>query len=146
VARHAAWLRRRFPSVLADPLSDVHPDIVREVLVTVPGTPSLDLSEWEWRHLAGASAGVAIYDTAPRPFRRIAFRHLVDPDDSDALDAREERLLVLKALQGRPWESVAEELDYHSTAECMRALGRLTGRLVDLYGSETTRAERRRFE
>ncbi len=143
---HADWFVRRVPSMLGDPLDGLEPDVVRESLSAVDATPSLDLSDAEWRMLAGAPAGAAIYDTAPRPFARIALRHLVDPADPDALSDRDERLLVLKALQGRPWAEVTDVLDFTSRAECMRSFGRAFGPLVDLYGDETVREERGRFE
>ncbi|MHB9286356.1 tRNA(Met) cytidine acetyltransferase TmcA [Halobacteriales archaeon Cl-PHB] len=145
VDRHTSWFLRRLPSMLSDPLDDVDPDVVRETLRSVDGTPTLDLSPDEWRVLAGAPTGAAIFDTAPRPFGRIALRHLVDPVDSEALSTRQERLLVLKALQGRPWAEVADRLNFHSHAECMRSFGRAVGPLVDLYGDETARHERSRF-
>jgi len=53
-------------------------------------------------------------DSAPGAFRDLALAALIEGDDGsetgDALDDREERLLVRKVLQGRPWESVADEL------------------------------------
>jgi tRNA(Met) cytidine acetyltransferase len=100
----------------------------------------------EWRLAAGISNGAAIFETAPRPIRRLALRHLVDPAVPDLLSRREERLLVLKALQARPWTDVVERLDSHSHATCMRALGDAVGRLVETYGDETAREELERFE
>jgi tRNA(Met) cytidine acetyltransferase len=88
---------------------------------------------------------MAILDTAPRPVERLALRHFVDPHDSSALDARQERLLALKALQHRSWPAVADALDFHSTAECKRALPDAVRPLVSAYGNEVARAELERF-
>jgi len=48
-----------------------------------------------------------MYDSAPGAFRDLALAALIEGDDGsetgDALDDREERLLVRKVLQGRPW-------------------------------------------
>jgi tRNA(Met) cytidine acetyltransferase len=132
--------------MLSDPLSDLDPDVVRETLRAVSGTPALDLDRWEWRVAAGVPAGGAILDTAPRPFRRLALRHLVAPDDPDLLSDREERLLVRKALQARRWSTVADELGFHSRSTCMRSVGEVVGDLVDAYGGDVAGAERRRFE
>jgi tRNA(Met) cytidine acetyltransferase len=144
--RHAGWFLRRLPGMLSDPLSDLDPDVVRETLRAVSGTPALDLDRWEWRVAAGVPAGAAILDTAPRPFCRLALRHLVAPDDPDLLSDREERLLVRKALQARRWSTVADELGFHSRSTCMRSVGEVAGDLVDAYGGDVAGAERRRFE
>jgi tRNA(Met) cytidine acetyltransferase len=143
--RHADWFRRRVAGTLADPLADADPDAVRAALRTVAGEPELDLSLPEWRVVVGADEGAAIYDTAPRPFRRLALRHLIAPADPDALAPRAERLLVRKTLQARPWATVADELGYDSPAACKRALGSAAGRLADLYGGEPVREERDRL-
>jgi len=84
-----------------------------------------------------------------RRVRDLALAALIEGDDGsetgDALDDREERLLVRKVLQGRPWESVADELGYVSTAACMRALGDVYEPLVERYGTEFALEERERF-
>ena len=120
--------------------------MIRATLDSLEGTISLDLSEWEWRIAAAVTAGQAILDTAPRPIVRLALRHFIDPADPDALDARQERLLVRRVLQGQPWDDVARELGYHSTTACKRTLPDAVRPLVDLYGTETARQELERFE
>jgi tRNA(Met) cytidine acetyltransferase len=144
--RHAGWFCERVPAMLADSLSELDPDVVRATLRTVEATPSLDLSAFEWRVAAGLSEGAAIFDTAPRPARRLAFRHLVDPVDPDLLTPRQERLLVRKALQARPRGTVTDELEFPSSAECMRAFADAVELLCDSYGDEQVREERRRFQ
>jgi len=131
--RHAAWFCERAPATLTDPLSELDPDVVRVTLRATDATPDLDLSDFEWRVAAGIPSGAAIFDTAPRPVHRLAFRHLVAPAVPSALSADEERLLVLKALQARPWDEVTAALDFQARAECMRALGRAVETLVELY-------------
>ncbi len=149
--RHAEWFVDRVAAVLSDPLDDLDPDVARAALATADATPALDLSEFEWRLLAGVPGGAATFDTAPGPFRALAIRHLIgtavdldvdadlDPDANGPLDA--ERLLVRKVLQARPWDDVADELGFVSTAECMRALGRVVEKLVRAYGDSTAREE-----
>lgn len=150
--RHAAWLTRRVPSTLADSLSGLDPDVVRATLGAIDTTPAVDLSRFEWRVAAGIPAGLAIFDTAPRPVRKLAVRHLVAPADPEALSADRERLLVLKALQARPWDVVTERLGFQASAECMRELGDAVGVLVSLYGDQpereppTTRGDEERTE
>jgi tRNA(Met) cytidine acetyltransferase len=144
--RHTTWSGRRLPPMLADPLEGVDPYVVLETLRAVDSTPALDLSSFEWRHVAGIPHGAAIFDTAPRPVRRLAFRHFVDPIDAGVLSTREERLLVAKTLQARPWEAVAADLDYHSASSCMRAFGDAVAPLVDAYGDDVALDERGRFE
>jgi len=141
VERHAVWFRDRIESVLSDPLDDLDPDVARAALGATAGTSPLDLSPPEWRLVAGIPGGAGVFDTDPEPVRALALHHLVDPADEEALTPRQERLLVRKALQGRAWDAVADEFDFVSTAECMRALGRTVERLVRLYGDETVTEE-----
>ncbi|MFB6298345.1 MAG: tRNA(Met) cytidine acetyltransferase TmcA [Salinirussus sp.] len=143
--RHAAWFRRRLPGTLADPLADADPGVVRAVLRAVDGVPELDLSPAEWRVAAGASTGAAIHDTAPRPFRRLVFRHFVGGAPDTALDDRAERLLVRKCLQTQPWEQVAGALAFDSPTACKRTFGDAAGVLVDLYGGDVAETERERL-
>jgi len=144
-SRHTNWFLRRTPSMLADPLSELDPAIVRAACRAAGGTVRLDLTAMEWRVAAGLPHGAAIYDTAPRPIRRLFFRHLVDPAD-DVLSAKQERFLLRKALQGAPWSTVTDEFAFQSEAECKRALGRAVEPLVELYGTETALEERGRFQ
>jgi len=143
-SRHADWFRDRIESVLSDPLDDLDPDVARAALRATDGTPELDLSPPEWRLVAGIPGGAGVFDTDPEPVRKLLLRHLVAPDDGDSADAlspRQERLLVRKALQGHPWDAVADAFDFVSTAECMRALGGCVERLVRLYGDDTATEE-----
>lgn len=139
--RSARWFLRRIGSVLADPLDDVAPDVVRETLRTVdpPHAVELDLTDREWRVVASAAFGPGLFDVAPRPFRRLALRHLVEHEAD--LDPGEERLLVRKALQGRPWPAVAEDMAFASTRECKRTFGRACRPLVETYGTQAAREE-----
>ena len=140
--RHGAWFRRRISGVLADALDDADPDVVRAALAATGGTVSVDLTDSEWRFVAGAAFGPGLYDVAPRPFRRLALKALLDGVLPDA-DA--ERLLVRKVLQARPWPETADDLGYVSERQCMRALGEAYRPLVDRYGGETARAEADRY-
>lgn len=141
-ARHDVWFRRRLPSVLSEPLDSVDPDIVRGVLAGIEDPPSLCLSDFEWRLVASAERGPGLYDTAPRPYRRLAFRALVD----GALDDPEmERLLVVKVLQTNSWENTATRLGYASPRACKLDLGRAYGPIVDRYGGSVARAEADRY-
>jgi tRNA(Met) cytidine acetyltransferase len=160
--RHADWFASRVSSMLADPLRDADPDVVRALLRSVDASVELDLSAWDWRAVAASAYGPGLYDAAPRPFRRIALRYFVDSgsgddeqelgdderesgDEESALSAREEGLLVRKVLQGRPWPEVADELGFHSAGQCMRALGDAYEPLVDRYGDDAAMEEKRRY-
>jgi tRNA(Met) cytidine acetyltransferase len=84
-----------------------------------------------------------MYDAAPRPFRGLATRALVD--GVDALDASAERLLVRKVLQARDWEWVADDLSYVSKRATMRSLGDAYQPLVDRYGPDVAAEEVARY-
>ncbi|QLH84229.1 tRNA(Met) cytidine acetyltransferase TmcA [Halosimplex pelagicum] len=156
--RHSRWLLDRVGAMLSDPLDDMDPDVVRAALRSVDAAPELGLSDWEWRLLVGTTGGAGIFDTSPRPLRRLTVRYLTDAGDETAgenadgepsdplLTPRQERLLVRKALQGRPWGAVAEELGFHSHGQCMRALGEATRPLVSRFGGPKVAAELERFE
>jgi tRNA(Met) cytidine acetyltransferase len=139
--RHGGWFQDRIAAVLSDPLDDCDPDVVRAVLRATDVEPTLSLSEWEWRLIAGVPGGASILDTNPRPFRDLARRHLSAPADPTALSAREERLLVRKVLQARPWAAVTEELEFVSQRQCMRTLGGVVERLTRLYGDPWVQEE-----
>ncbi|WP_227131239.1 tRNA(Met) cytidine acetyltransferase TmcA [Halorubellus salinus] len=144
--RHAEWFAERVPGVLSDALADCDPDVVRATLRACDADVDVDLSPPAWRTIVGASYGPGLFDVAPGPFRDLATKHLVDPDGSaGALDAREERLLVERVLQARPWPAVADALDYVSPGACMRALGDAVQPLVDAYGDEDALRERERY-
>ena len=141
--RHAVAFRDRERDGLSDAHRDVDPDIVAGALRACPAPVSIDLTEIEWRSVVGASFGPGMYNSAPGAFRDLALATLID--DAARLSDHEKRLLVRKVLQGRPWEAVAEELDYVSPASCMRALGDAYEPLVERYGTEFALAERDRF-
>jgi tRNA(Met) cytidine acetyltransferase len=140
--RHAAWFCRRLPLVLADRLSGVDPDVVRAVCGAIAETPALDLDAFEWRLAAGLPHGAAFHGTAPRAVRRLAFRHLVAPE-TDAITARQERLLVRRAIQCRPWAEIADP--WTSERACKRAFGETVALLVEQYGPAAARAELERL-
>jgi tRNA(Met) cytidine acetyltransferase len=141
--RSEAWLLRRLPSVLADALDDVDPDLVRAALSGLAEPPSLAIGEREWRLVAAAAYGPGVYDIGPRAFRQLAIHLLVDGEV--ALDDQAERLLVTKVLQAREWGEVAEELGFASKRMAMRGLGEAYQPLVDAYGDETAHEEADRF-
>jgi len=142
--RNATAFRDRERDGLSDAHRDVDPDVVAGALRACSAEVPIDLTRREWRSVVGASFGPGMYDSAPGAFRDLALAALIE--GVPALDGREARLLVRKVLQGRPWESVAEELGYVSTAACMRALGDAYEPLVERYGSEFARRERERFK
>jgi tRNA(Met) cytidine acetyltransferase len=142
--RHADQFLARVGDVLADPLVDLDPDVARATLSALDRAVDPGLDDWEWRHVASAAFGPGLFDMAPGPYRRLAVAYFAGEADCDLSD-REERLLVLKPLQGRPWDEVAAELDSHSTAEAMRALGDALEPVVDAFGSDAARAEAERY-
>ena len=143
--RHAEWFARRVPAVFSDSLEDLEADVARGVLRSVAVAPDLELSDHEWRAVVGSAYGPGLFDVDPGPFRRLVVRYFVDDPDEVGLSAREERLLVMRCLQGREWETVADTLEYHSPGQCMRALGDALCPLVDRYGSEATLEVKARF-
>jgi len=144
--RHAGWFAERIGPVLSDALDDADPDVVRAALRATDAKRAPDLDGREWRVVADAAYGPGLVDAAPGPFRGLAVAHLVDPADPELLTPRQERLLVSRVLQARPWGEVMDELGFHSHGETMRALGRAYQPLVDAYGDETAHAGRERFE
>ncbi|RQH00060.1 tRNA(Met) cytidine acetyltransferase TmcA [Natrarchaeobius oligotrophus] len=146
--RHAEWFVRRFPALCTDSLADLEPDVVREVLRSVDedAAPPLEVTDHEWRVVAGAAYGPGLYDVDPGPFRALVVRYFLTNPERVELSDREERLLVLRVLQGRDWSSVADRLEYPSARQCMRALGAAVRPLVDRYGTEAALEVRDRFD
>ncbi|ERH05815.1 MAG: putative P-loop ATPase fused to an acetyltransferase [Halonotius sp. J07HN4] len=148
--RHVRWFRQRISSQLVDPLSDVDPDVVRGAIraATLPNesesNPAVDLDERGWRLLAGVGYGPGTYEAAPHVFRRLAMAQLTE--SIAELSARQERLLVRKALQGAPWGVVADELGFVSERECKRAFGSIARAFCEAIENNSIEAERRRYE
>ncbi|CAP13813.1 tRNA(Met) cytidine acetyltransferase TmcA [Halobacterium salinarum] len=142
--RHAGWFADRIGGVLSDALRDLDADVARGALRACATTPSLALSERDWRTVAGAAHGPGMYSVDPRPFRRLAVHHLV-AGDADLLSPDEQRLLVGALLQARPWDGLADDLGYHSASQAMRALGDALQALVAAHGTAAARAEVARF-
>ncbi|AZH25198.1 tRNA(Met) cytidine acetyltransferase TmcA [Haloplanus aerogenes] len=142
--RHARRFCARMRDGLSDALDDLDPDVARAMLRATDHSLAPDLTDHEWRVVTAAAYGPGLYDAAPGAFRNLAMAHLTDPVAD--LSARAERLLVRKPLQAHSWERVAADLDYVSTRQCMRALGEAYRPLVDRYGPEAAREERRRYE
>ncbi|OVE84130.1 tRNA(Met) cytidine acetyltransferase TmcA [Natronolimnobius baerhuensis] len=134
--RHATWFADRFGALCSDKLGDLEPDVARAVLrsVDADAAPTLHLSDHDWRVVAGAAYGPGLFDVNPSPFRQLAVRYLIERPDGLDLTTRRERLLILRVLQTHDWEHVADRLEYHSTGQCMRALGDAFQPLVDHYG------------
>ncbi|WP_423745238.1 tRNA(Met) cytidine acetyltransferase TmcA (plasmid) [Haladaptatus sp. SPP-AMP-3] len=143
--RHTRRFAGRIASVLSDALADMDPDVVRESLRATDADVETSLTDWEWRLVAASAYGPGQFDHGPAPFRRLVVKQLVDPDDSDALSQRQERLLVRKVLQAHRWPAVADELGFHSPGEAMRALGAAFQPLVDAYGTDAAMEEKRRY-
>ncbi|MFB6165651.1 MAG: tRNA(Met) cytidine acetyltransferase TmcA [Haloarculaceae archaeon] len=141
--RHGSQFLDRIAGVLTDPLDDADPDVVRAVLGAADRAVEADLADWEWRQVAAAAFGPGMFDMAPDPFRRLAVAYFAS--ESDLLSARADRLLVLKVLQARSWDETAAALDFHSTAQCMRALGDAFEPLVDAFGTDAALAEADRY-
>jgi tRNA(Met) cytidine acetyltransferase len=83
---------------------------------------------------------------SPGPFRRLALHALVGTDHEGLLTPRQERLLVRKVLQARPWPAVAAELGSVSTSQCMKTLGRAYRPLVERAGTAAARRHADRYE
>ncbi|MGB9986149.1 tRNA(Met) cytidine acetyltransferase TmcA [Salarchaeum japonicum] len=142
---HAGWFADRVPGVFGDALTDLDADVARACLAAADAPPALSLTDHQWRVVVGASYGPGLYAADPAPFRALAAHHLTGPHP-DILTEREERLLVRKLLQTEDWDAVADALDYHSTGQCMRALGSALEPLVDEYGTPAAHAEARRYD
>jgi tRNA(Met) cytidine acetyltransferase len=158
--RHTRWFAGRFPAVLSDTLSDLDPDVARGALRGVGEhvAPRAEFTARDWRIVRGVATGTGLYDTDPRPLRRLARVYFTDrattsnspastdgpnretssgPDsdaDSRLLSTREERLLIARVFQARPPAVIAADLEYASRRQCLRALGAAYRTLLDRYG------------
>jgi Predicted P-loop ATPase fused to an acetyltransferase len=132
--RHVGWFRERTVSAASGSLSTVAPDVIRAALRATRGgeSPAPELTDREWRLVAGAAYGPGLFQVRPAPFRRIAVAGLCDPEVE--LSSQVERLLVAVVLQGRPANAIAGTMGYHSPGECLRAVGATMATLADHYG------------
>ena len=141
--RHGAWFVERAHGVLSDALGGLDPEVARLALGATAAPAPLDLSAHEWRVVAAAAFGPGLYDAAPGAFGRLALAALVE--GGSGLTAEQERLLVAKALQHRPWTAVAEAQGYASKRAAMRAFGEACRPLVDRYGGTAAEREADRY-
>jgi tRNA(Met) cytidine acetyltransferase len=130
-ARHTEWFRERIGAMLGDPIDDMDPAVVRAALGAADKTVEGSFSAWERRIIEGVPTGATTYDSNPAPFKRLAMTALLGRRPPDSLSARDCDLLVRKVLQGKPWDDVAAEFEFVSTAACMRRLGDIVERLAE---------------
>ena len=160
-ARHTGWFRERIGPMLSDVLSDLDPDVVQAAVraarspsgaarpPTGPDRSSTgdrleSLSERDWRVITGVGYGPGTYEAAPHVFRTVGMAYLFS--GAAFLSERQERLVVRKLLQGEPWESVAVELGYASTSQCMREMGAIARAVCEQWGGDITDVERQRYD
>lgn len=141
VARTEGWLRRQLPAVLADSLDDCDPAVVVGVLRATDGNFDLDLTEREWRAVAAAAYGNGYFDAAPRPFRRLVVKGIAE----GIVDGEDAHLLVRRVLQTQPWSTVADEFEYVSKRQCVKAFVTAVRPLVDEYGGPVAEREAARY-
>ncbi|WP_410767073.1 tRNA(Met) cytidine acetyltransferase TmcA [Haloferax sp. DFSO60] len=140
--RHTSYFLGRTIDMLSDLLSDLDPDVVRGALRATRSPYTPELSPYEWRTVASAAYGPGLSIIALGAFRRLALAYLTNPEE---LDERQERLIVRKVLQAHSWGDVADDLEYHSTSQAMRALGAAYQPVVDRFGTPGAHTERDRY-
>ncbi|MFC7202072.1 tRNA(Met) cytidine acetyltransferase TmcA [Haloferax namakaokahaiae] len=140
--RHTGYFETRTIDMLSDLLSNLDPDVVRGALRATRSPYTPELSAYEWRTVASAAYGPGLSSIALGAFRRLAVAYLTSPGE---LDERQERLVVRKVLQAHSWDDVADELEYHSTSQAMRALGTAFQPIVDRFGTPEAHGERDRY-
>lgn len=149
-ARTTRRFVRRLPGLCHDTLATLDPDVLRGTLRAIDGAhvPAPALSDWEWSVVASAVYGPGQFDVAPTPFAHLAVAYFADHPDPDAapLSPPEERLLITRVLQSRDWETTATELGYHSTRECMLAIGDAFRPIVEQYGGDVVDECRTRYQ
>jgi tRNA(Met) cytidine acetyltransferase len=154
--RHGCRIRDRIAGLLSDPVRDADVDVVRALLRTIPAAPDLAMTAYEQRVAASAAYGPGLADVAPGVFRDLALAaFLLEPATEatggptdrplSTVDPRERRLLVRKCLQAHRWSTVADELDYASTSECLRTFGDTIQPLVDAFCGRPAHRERERY-
>jgi len=137
---------RRFPHVLADALRDLDPDVALAAYRAGPRrrqAPRMD--EFDWRALLACAFGALLYDGTVQPAWEVARCHLSDRHPPVRLDPRQDRLLVAKVLQHRPWSDVVDALGFRDNHDAMRALRSALQPLVMAYGPPWIRREAARF-
>jgi tRNA(Met) cytidine acetyltransferase len=144
-ARHADLFARRVGGLCSDPLDDADPDVLRAALSTCDADLDPDLSDAEWRVVAGAAYGPGLVDVAPGAAREVVVAGLLDDDARAALSDRPARVLVRKCLQGWAWDDVAADLGYPSAGAAMRAVGDALATVCDAVGGPVAREVRERF-
>jgi len=163
--RHVGWFRDRIGDVLADSLSGLDADVVRGALRAAHSADhgthlEDDVTDRQWRILAGVAYGPGTYEAAPGVFRALTLAHLMSPtaesssrsgsgelsSRSGELSPRQERLAVRKVLQGEPWESIADDLEFVSTSQCMREMGTIARQFCVAFGGDVVADERERYD
>lgn len=154
--RHGCRVRDRITGLLSGPVRDADVDIIRALLRTIPASPDLAMTAYEQRVAASAAYGPGLADVAPDVFRDLALAaFLLEPPTEatggapdrplSTVAPRERRLLVRKCLQAHRWSTVADELGYVSTSECLRTFGDTIQPLVDALCGTPARRERERY-
>ncbi len=126
-----------FKVKLADWLGETHRDLEPEVarLLFHPASTRRylpNMTEGQLKRLEKYVDMVHTYEIAADAIRELVKTYFLDTEDRPGLEKEEELLLLMKSLQRRPWDDVAEFLG-EEVPDLMREMRDLIGALYERY-------------
>lgn len=123
-------LGRRLPSLLAEPLRDLEPEIAAALLRNGARSPWSPGPE-EWRELETFAFGLRSYEATLPLLTRLVAARIGEALRSGKLDKSEADVLICKVLQHRDWSEIALLLELTGKAQVLALLRTAAGKLME---------------
>ncbi len=138
---------RRFPHVLADPLSQLEPSVALAALGgSLVGELQPEMAPDDWNVLIASAFGPARYEDAVQPAWELVRGYLCEAKPRVELEPIQRILLLTRVLQRRPWAEAATCCGIEDVHEARQQLRRALRPLILAYGPAWARRSAERYD
>ncbi len=139
-----ARLAAHLPAQLAQPLRDLEPAIVAELLAGL-AFPRTALDEADWGDVLTFALAHRLYEAVPGPLTRLALQALSEPGIHACLTPAERDALIVKVLQKQSWTDTARLIGVPGQADALRLLRNAFAKLISELSPRVIQAQARHF-
>ncbi|MDJ0808026.1 MAG: GNAT family N-acetyltransferase [Gammaproteobacteria bacterium] len=126
---------RALPRLLSDALHDMDPDVACSLLTHCSARDLPPLDHLDWLDLSGFAFALRGYEASLPAIEELALRALIESH----LQTEHARLLLVKVMQHRDWQTCATCCHLAGRAAVDRALREVVGQLVLHYADDSVR-------